>query len=170
MNFHNVVEIEKELSRNLKEALDLTLDEMLDKLGEIIEDDVYDKYSPIWYDRTNFLSENYENVFEKYFWNNFGKGIGGGIRVNESASFETNPEEFVHGSYTEENGIISTLSLPSYLEILNDPSAINHKNRWNFPRVLPRGQFWDDFIQWADENFDLILRRNFYNITGVELR
>ena len=160
---YNKKELRQAINEKSREAMKNTLDKMLDKLGEFIEDDVYDSYSPMWYDRTYYLSENYRDIFETYYWNNFGKGIGGAIRINNT-SFESKPTEFIHGSGNWNTGdIYSALDLSSYLEIMNDPNVINPNNPFHFPsnRIMRKSQFWDDFKDWANDNFGEIFREEF---------
>lgn len=161
MTFRSTVEIENGLTDIAKVALDATLDEFLDKLGEIIEEDVYNKYDPDWYNRTYTLLTDYRNMFEKYSWGYFGKGVGKGIREKEY-SLPVNPTTFLHGSGNENTGVIySVLDSPSYLEIMNDPNCIDNSNPFHFPTSLPRESFWDDFIDWCNDNFHTVFQKHF---------
>ena len=165
--FRNLNELETGINAISREAMKKTLEKMLDKLGDFINEDVYGAYFPYWYDRSYYLSEHYKDIFETYFWNNFGKGIGGGIRVNK-ASFTSNPVEFLHGSGNRNTGTIySQLNLQSYLEIMNNPDVINPNNPFHFPSnsVMGKGQFWDDFLNWADDNFSEIFIEEFRNLS-----
>lgn len=165
--FNSLDELEAGINEVNRQAMKRTLERMLDKLGEFIEDDVYGAYYPYWYDRSYYLSENYKNIFEIYFWNNFGKNVGGGIRVNNT-SFPSSPVDFFHGSGNVNTGTIySQLDLDSYLEIMNNPNVINPNNPFHFPSnsVMGKGQFWDDFLNWADDNFSEIFIEEFRNLS-----
>lgn len=165
--FQDEEELRAGINAVSKVAMQRTLDRMLDKLGEFIEDDIYNAYYPAWYDRTYYLEENYKKIFEEYFWNDFGKGIGGSLKVDTSASFTSIPTLFLHGSGNPNTGTIySRLNLKSYLEIMNNPNIINSDNPFHFPanNVLGRGRFWDDFMNWAEDNFGKIFKEEFLSI------
>ena len=165
--FHNLNELEAGINIISREAMEKTLEKMLDKLGEFIDEDVYGTYFPYWYDRSYYLTEHYKDIFETYFWNNFGKGIGGGIRI-KNTTFTSNPLEFHHGSGNKNTGdVYSQLDLPSYLEIMNNPSVINPDNPFHFPsnNIMRKGQFWDDFVKWADDNFSKIFKEEFESLS-----
>lgn len=162
MTFRSTVEVDKGLTEVAKIALDATLDDFLEELGHIIEEDVYQSYEPQWYQRTDTLLNNYENMFEKYSWGYFNKGVGKGIREKDY-SLPVDPPFFIHGSGSFGGNIYSALDTPSYLEILNDPSCIDNENPFHFPTHLPRGSFWDDFVEWANDNFYNIFQKNFNN-------
>ena len=169
MTFRSTVEVEKGLQKVAKIALDKTVEEFYNKLGDFIQQDIYDVYTPKWYQRTNTLSNHYRDMFERYDWNYFGKGVGAGLRINDSYELNTNPTAFVHGSGNPRSGAIYTaLETPSYLEILNDPSIIDNNNPFHFPNnnpnlIISRGSFWDDFVEWCEDNFYTIFQNNFNN-------
>ena len=162
---HNEAELQQALKPIIREAIQNTLDRMLDKLDEFIDDDIYDAYYPSFYDRTDYLKDNCREIFEINFWNDFGS-IGGVLEVNNNAYFYTAPYEFVHGSgYWRTGDVYSRLDLPSYLEIMNDPSLI-HTNPFHFPSgsQLGRGRFWDDFLKWSKDNFNEIFEEELYKL------
>lgn len=162
--FHNEKELKDGINQKARTAMQNTLDKMLDKLGDFIRDDVY-TYQPDWYDRTYYLEDNYRDIFETYFWNDFGKRLGGAIRVIKT-SFPVYPTEFIHGSgYWITGDVYSVLTLNSYLEIMNNPDVISSNNPFNFPTndTMNKGQFWDDFLKWADKNFIRIFEEEFEN-------
>ena len=163
--FHNEEELKAGINEKSRQAMQKTLERMLDKLGDFIYEDVYMDYFPSWYDRTYYLSEHYREIFETYYWNNFGKGVGGAIRINDT-NFESYPTNFIHGSGNWRTGdVYSALNLNSYLEIMNNPNVINPNNPFHFPsnRAMGKGQFWEDFKKWADENFTEIFKEEFVN-------
>ena len=163
--FHNEEELKDGINEKARIAMQNTLNKMLDMLGEFIRDDVYYSYSPIWYDRTYYLENNYRDMFETYFWNDFGKRLGGAIRVVKTL-FPTHPTAFIHGSGNwKTNDIYSVLTLNSYLEIMNNPNLISSQNPFHFPTndIMNKGQFWSDFLKWADENFIKIFKEEFEN-------
>ena len=164
--FHNMSELSDTINNISREATKNTLDKMLDKLGEFIYDDVYNTYEPKWYNRTEYLGDNYTNMWETYLWNNFGKGVGGAIKLKDDIYFPTNPTIFVHGSGNWRTGdIYSTLNLYSYLQIMNDPNSIT-ESPFHFPtnNIMQKRPFWDDFERWADENYTKIFEEEFNNI------
>ena len=162
---HNEAELQQALKSTIQIAMQNTLDRMLDKLEEFIDDDIYNAYYPSFYDRTDYLKDNCREIFEINFWNDFGS-IGGVLEVNNNAYFYTDPYSFVHGSGNWRTGdVYSRLDLASYLEIMNDPSLI-HDNPFHFPtgRQLGRGRFWDDFMRWANDNFNKIFEEELRSI------
>ena len=70
--FKNESELANAINEEIRKAMKNTLDKMKEKLGEFIEEDVY-SYDSKWYRyrRTDFLRDNYERIFETYFWNDF---------------------------------------------------------------------------------------------------
>lgn len=154
--FHSQEALEQALKSVAREAMEKTLSRMKNELKSFIEEDVY-SYSPHFNVRTNYLINNYENIFEEYYWNDFGKGVGGGLRPNLSVSFTSNIGGFSHGNPT-----YGALNLPSYLEIMNNPDLVG-ENPFNFPTgdELGRGQFWDDFVKWAEDNYAKIFQEEY---------
>ena len=115
----NDAELQQALKPVIKEAIRNTLDRMLDKLEDFIDEDIYNAYHPTFYDRTDYLKDNYREIFEINFWNDFGS-VGGALEVNNSSSFISDPYSFVHGSGNWRTGTVySRLNLISYLEIMN---------------------------------------------------
>lgn len=166
--FHNLNELEAGINTISRQAMEKTLDKMLKKLKEFIEEDIYNAYSPRWYNdrRSYYLIENFNNIFETYFWNNFGKGVKGAIKINKTA-FNSSPLDFIHGSGNPNTGeIYNQLNFNSYLEIMNNPDVIP-SGKFNFPTNadMHKGQFWDDFLNWADDNFSEIFIEEFRNLS-----
>ena len=168
--FHSIQEIDVELTKASRVALDNTLEDMKEKLHEIIEEDVYNnvhttsnahardvfgknyKYQSKWGGRTGSLLDN--RTIETYIYNAFGKGVGGGIRLNDVAYDEnTNLKSFQHG-----NKYFGELAFTSYIEMLNDSRRHLVENPYHFPtgNELYRRSFWADFRQWANFNYSKI--------------
>lgn len=163
--FKNESELANAINEEIRKAMENTLNKMKEKLGEFIEEDVY-SYDSKWYRyrRTDFLRDNYERIFETYFWNDFGRGVKGGIRVHTDMYFPSYPEDFIHGSQTENN--YNSLNLESYLEIMNNPDVIP-STRFNFPTnfTMHKRPFWDDFLDWAKTHFREIFEEEFYKVS-----
>ena len=164
--FKNENDLSNAMNDISREATKNTLQKMLDKLGYFIEKDIYNAYQPKWYNRTRYLEDDYIDMWETYLWNNFGNGVSGAMRLKEDIFFPTDPPIFVHGSGNWKTGdVYSTLTLDSYLQIMNNPNAIV-ETPFHFPtnKTMHKKPFWDDFEKWADKNYTKIFKKEFDNI------
>lgn len=152
--YHNTLQLEKGLSQCCRQALNDTLEQMVDKLHEIIIEDVY-KNKPTFYHRSKWL---YTKPFKKYIYNNFGKGIGGGIKPDGS-HYGSNLKKFQHG-----NEYFGELPMDSFLEMLNySGQHFMSENPFGFPTFIQnREPFWDDFLDWANgsDGFNKLYQKN----------
>ena len=162
--FHNLKEVDEALIQANRIAMRNTLEKLRKDLYDFIASDVYssvntrydeeslgDLSTVKWSGRTYSLLD--PRTVETYIYNAFGKGVGGGIRFNDQPYYErSNLKSFVHGNiYTGE------VAFTSFLEIMNDPSKL-HDNPYHFPtgRELKRRSFIDDFLRYANANFEEI--------------
>lgn len=163
--FNNEEELRIAIDKLSYKAMKRTMERMEKQLGRFIDEDIY-CYDSQWYKyrRTDFLKKHYEDVFETYFWNDFGKGIKGAIRLHDDVNFPSDPEMFIHGSQTQ--NMYNSLNLQSFLEIMNNPDSIP-STRFNFPTNGEMGKkpFWDDFMKWAEDNFYEIFTEELSNIS-----
>lgn len=160
--FSNTIELRKGVEDVCRKALKETADICMEELEKIIYEDIYKKYTPKNSQtksfRTKWLLAEYKNIFKIRIYNNFGKGLGFSLKLNNpNEKIPTNPTHFQHGAgFSGKNGdvIYSELEdIESYLEMLNDPSFINNDNPFGFPRKISREPFWDEFEEWLENNF-----------------
>ena len=172
--FHNMKEVDETLISANKVALENTLETMKKQLHKFIEEDVYNdvrtstnsaareiygsnyKYKSKWGGRTESLLD--DTAIESYIYKAFGKGIGGGIRLNDAKyEKETNLDEFIHG-----NRYSGMLAFSSYLEMLNNSRTMLVENPYHFPTgmELYRRPFWNDFREWVSYNYEKIYAAN----------
>ena len=146
-------QLENILNGKCQEALDRTTDRVLDKLGEFIQNDVYESYSPTFYDRTF----DFKNSWEKTSAKLKGKIVEAEIFQNIK-TLEFNSEKFQHGSNVwveawndNENELA---------HIIND-GAIGEA--FGFPQLGAR-PFWNDFIQNCKREFENIFQEELKKI------
>ena len=165
--FHSMKEVDETLLKANRIAMNKTLEKLRKDLYDFIRYDVYGTMSTRYYQegsanstqqwsgRTNSLAD--PRTVETYIYNAFGKGVGGGIRFNDQVYYQnSDPHNFVHG-----NDVWGELAFQSYLEVMNDSSKLR-PNRWHFPtgRELHRQPFMDDFLRYANANFNDIYEGN----------
>ncbi len=182
--FHSLQEVDETLIEANRIALQNTLNELKNKLREFIEEDVYNnvhtssnfhardifgenyKYQSKWGGRTNSLLD--DRSIETYVYNAFGKGVGGGVRLNSVAYDEkTNLENFVHG-----NKYFGELAFSSYIEMLNNSREMLVDNPYHFPTgsELYRSPFWSDFRNWVNFNYSKIFSNYLRMATGGKIK
>lgn len=164
LKFGGIEDIEKHLMQMTRAAYELTLSKMVNKLYEFIQEDVYNAYSPKWYQRTYTLLD--ERTVETYVYNNFGKGVAGGIRFNAEPYYENmNLENYIHG-----NTYFGQLAFQSYLEVITNPMKLP-QNPYGFPsfKELHRDSFWYEFTKWAEQNFENLYATSYARVTGYKL-
>lgn len=158
--FHNTIDLKKNIAIAGRKALQDTLEQMTDKLHEIIIEDVY-RNKPTFYQRSKWLLSK---PFKAYVYNNFGKGVGGGIKPDGS-SYGSNLKKFQHG-----NEYFGALPMESFLEMLNYSGQ--HwlaENPFNFPTWVDRAPFWEDFLEWAEgsDGFNKLYQENLDKYTWM---
>ncbi|MBQ0112209.1 MAG: hypothetical protein KBT03_03675 [Bacteroidales bacterium] len=122
-----------------KTALENTTDILLRELEDIIQRNVYDVYSPIWYERTNELKDNWERTKAEIKYN----------MVENEIAF-TKPLTY-SGAYNYSHGF-SHLDNNAFLEVVNEGKIGN----WcNVPQLGAR-EFWEEWLQYCEQNFDRI--------------
>lgn len=149
--FNSLEQIKEHLNSETKEALKLTLEQMKIKLKDIIQTNVYDVYEPEFYERTGWILE--EGVVDYYLMTMMGNKIYGGIRINDT-NYPVNLEKFQHG-----NVYTGTFYSNVFVEMLNGEVESGIINPFNFPSII-RKPFWDEFLEWADENIETIFKQN----------
>lgn len=133
--------LQNELQTKFKEALDKTMKVAWDNLKDIIQQDVYDRYNPKWYQRTNELLNNWE-YFEP-------KALG--LIVDSKLSFT---KQISHSGYPFFNHGISQIDNNTFANIINGEYNIGKIANFPLEDELNRNPFWDDFKKWCNDNFE----------------
>jgi hypothetical protein len=135
------------LNSAVADAIDKTAQDLLNKLNEIIQSDVYNGYSPIWYSRTHEFGETWsqdDTTIDS-------EGVHTAIlqKVGEYV-FNYNPDLFQHGNP------FKSVSLQGLDEIIDDGN-IGHA--FGFPPDgLGERPYWKDFMDYVDSNIDMIFK------------
>lgn len=149
IKFNNLQEIKKYLNKQTEQALKNTLEIMKNQLKEFVKEDVYDAYSPKFYERTEWLLQN--GVIDYYV----GRGINGsygGVRINTNKNYPIELEKFQHGNvYTGE------FYPENFIAMLNGQIADAVWNPFHFP-VLNRVSFLEEFEEYFNQNYEKIFK------------
>lgn len=149
IKFNNLQEIKRYLNNKTQVALKNTLERMKDQLKEFVKEDVYDAYSPKFYDRTEWLLQN--GVIDYYIGSGL-NGSYGGVRINTNKNYPVELEKFRHGNlYT------GKFYPENFIDMLNGRIADAVWNPFHFP-VLDRVSFLDEFEEWANKNYVRIFK------------
>ena len=125
-----------------EKALNKTMDRLLDKLRDFIITDVYDAYTPSFYERTN----NFINSWDKTKAQLKDEIIEAEIFQNVSV-LVFNTDKFQHGSSEWVENWNSNKN--ELAHIIND-GAIG--NAFGFPQLGER-PFWNNFLQYCEREF-----------------
>ena len=149
IKFNNLQEIKKYLNKNTEKALKNTLEIMKNQLKEFVKEDVYNAYSPKFYERTEWLLQ--DGVIDYYIGNAIGNTYGG-VRINTNKKYPVVLEQFQHGNvYTGE------FYPENFIAMLNGQIADAVWNPFHFP-VLDRVSFLEEFEDWANKNYAKIFK------------
>ena len=154
--YGSIAEVDAEFRYIAKVAMQRTLDHFAEVLLEFINSNVYGAYHPKFYNRTYSLKHS----IKTYMYNSFGKGIGGGIKFDDTYYYaHTDLENFQHGN--PEYGFVE---FNSFLEIMNDSSKLK-RNIFHFP-IIQREPFLDGFKHYVKANFNDVYKNAFNDILG----
>lgn len=160
IKFNNLQEIKKYLNKKTEEALKNTLEIMKNQLKEFVKEDVYDAYSPKFYERTEWLLSS--GVIDYYIGNSI-NGSYGGVRINTNKNYPVGLEDFQHGNvYTGE------FYPENFIAMLNGQIADAVWNPFHFP-VLNRVSFLDEFEEWMSKNYARIFEEECIKL-GINLK
>lgn len=160
IKFNNLQEIKRYLNKKTEQALKNTLEIMRNKLKEFVKEDVYDAYSPKFYERTEWLLQN--GVIDYYIGNSL-NGSYGGVRINTNKNYPVELEKFQHGNvYTGE------FYPENFIAMLNGQIADAVWNPFHFP-VLDRVSFLEEFEEWMSQNYKRIFEEE-CNKLGINLK
>ena len=149
-------QLEDYISGKCEVALDRTMDRLLDKLEEFIKNDVYEKYTPSFYDRTLDFQNSWEktkatikeNMIESEIFQNVSK-----------LSF--NSDKFQHGS--GDTWVENWNNNPNELAHIINDGAIGHA--FGFPPAgLGARPFWNNFVNFCETNFEEYFRQELSKI------
>ena len=142
MTINSFVELETVIESLLAQALDLTTEELLNKLEDFIQQDVYDvpsKWDSIYDLRTGEFKKSWDRTNVKKIAKN----------VVESEIFQN-------------ISVMSVIDIPPiHIDRDNLAEIINSGTGYNFGQMEGKVRpFWDDFIQWVNTNLDSIFKKN----------
>lgn len=142
MQINSFVELETIIESLLAQALDLTTEELLNKLEDFIQQDVYDvpsKWDNIYDLRTGEFKKSWDRTNAKKIAKN----------VVESEIFQN-------------VSVMSVIDIPPiHIDRDNLAEIINSGTGYNFGQMEGKERpFWDDFIQWVNMNLDSIFKKN----------
>lgn len=146
------VQLNNYITSKIRLALTFTMDELLEKLQEIIMDEVYNAYEPEWYSRTYDVINNWTTT-KPIVLNHF---------VESTLAF-TKPIR--HGGFPNLHHGYSELNNNSMLEVINDGKI---GDIFGFPNIGAR-PFWNVFELYVETNFTKILKENLSKL-GLEVR
>lgn len=126
----------KYLSADIQSAMNSIVDDILDLLKESIDTQVYERYSPSFYERTYEFREAWEDKI-----NNLVNGAEGTIEYDPS-QLSFNPDAWQHGSYISG-------SSAEYLADIIFNGAIGYI--CNFPNIGTRDA-WGDLEKYLGKN------------------
>lgn len=135
-------ELQRVLDGKAKRALDKTMADMLDKLKDFVNDEVY-SYPQTWYERTNEVKDNWRIEEAKSDIH----GVEGNIYFDNDISHSGYPL-YQHG--------IDQIDGDTLLKIL-----IGEYPTGDAFGVYPNPRdFWQPFLDWAEKNFDRLFEEN----------
>ncbi|MBQ0112307.1 MAG: hypothetical protein KBT03_04170 [Bacteroidales bacterium] len=153
--FRTFVELEKGISRILKQAEEETLKEMLDKLLDIIEENVYSvPATGSDYIRTRQLVARQYGGDDSYFWDITD------VKVNRkgmiTGGIEPSGNMLIRVPWTHTSLVNDDLTVDGYLDIIeNGLSAENSI----FGQIYGR-PFWEEFQKWCKRNYTKIFKKH----------
>lgn len=173
--FKDRVGLKKGLERVSVLALNQTMRQMYAKLLDIIEEDVYKnayhtiKHGSTWGNNNDSVEEivtddgEYERTEDlmSAFKLVEGKESGGLNIRSSSAKIELNTKAITYGKNALSHGVVSFFGAENFLSMLNNDIGQGDI----FPHVY-REPFWDDFLSWANENFELLYQENLNKLMG----
>lgn len=149
IKFNNLQEIKKYLNKQTEIALKNTLKILKNQLKEFVKEDVYDAYSPKFYERTEWLLQ--DGVIDYYIGNSLNNTYGG-VRINTNKNYPVDLENFQHG-----NVYSGEFYSENFIAMLNGQIADAFWNPFHFP-VLNRVSFLEEFEEWMDKNYVRIFK------------
>ena len=140
------MDVQDAIRQAMNEAMDKTIDELIVKLKEYIQERVYDKYDPDWYDRTMEVLNNW--VKQSATWNN--NSTSGALYFDDA--------QFTHSGFPKYQHGIQQIDAETLLDILNEKVPWGDAFGTNFNQSRA---FWDDYVNWVNDNWEDIFYKNF---------
>ena len=142
MTINSFIELETVIESLLAQALDLTTEELLNKLEDFIQQDVYDvpsEWDLMYGLRTGEFKKSWDRTNAKKVAKN----------VVESEIFQN-------------ISVMGVIDIPPiHIDRDNLAEIINSGSGYNFGQMEGTARpFWDDFIQWVNTNLDTIFKKN----------
>lgn len=160
MKIASMQQLEKEISRKMKVAVEILTKKIYRTLMDFIDEDIYGSYVPKVYQRTY---EFRNKAWDSYVYD-FSGEIAGFIVYNPEA-MSYNPEKYQHGSeYSDRR--------QSLAEILNRGEDWSG---WDWGRpgrgedsVYPK-PFWDDTLKFLEKNWKKMAKQAFKE-AGLQIK
>lgn len=153
----NFFDLHTNVNEKIKQAMDLTMDELLDKLKDYIQQDVYDNSTygqnqPQWYTRSYELLNNWDytkaDVIDNY-------------SVESILSFS---KPISHSGYPLYQHGVDQVDNQAFAEIVNDGKI---GDLFGFPQLGAR-PYWNDFWKYVDANIHRIFAEK-CNLVGLPI-
>lgn len=164
----NEQELKRQINAVMRQAQTNTLNKMLDKLEQFIDEDVYDKHAlgnvdNPHYERTGEL-RNLFHITKVYVSNGI---VRGSIDIDYHAPFSHGTSDWVHESVNQTRRNLTKkaqriygertkikLDKQAYVKLINNGVSSQHSL---FGEIIPR-PFWTNFLKWANDNYNFIFK------------
>lgn len=155
--FNQISDLMSFATQQVSDALEETMEQLLDSLLKFIEEDIYNNYTPKFYDRT-------EEVKDKENWKivpSSSEGCIGYKIMFTPIKWTTPTDNYRNGSsaFTHGNYMFGELQANDLLRILN--GDFKSGIAFNFPPSSSiHEHFWDDFIDYTKNNINTLFQAN----------
>lgn len=147
--FSNMADLEKYTRQAVRNAQSATIEEMLDKLMDLIDKYVYDTPTSDWYERTGDLKEIWE-VTKPYIKGNIVRQT---IEPSNVGALTLNADLYQHASKYD------FLTPYQLVHIVNEGLGENH----SMFGIIEERPFWDEFLKWSNKNYKKIFNKHLRN-------
>lgn len=156
MQINNLFDLHTNINEKIKQAMDLTMDELLDKLKDYIQQDVYDNSTlgtqPQWYTRSYELLNNWDYTKAEIIGNN---------SIESILSFS---KPITHSDYPLYQHGVDQVDNQAFAEIVNDGKI---GDLFGFPQLGAR-PYWNDFWKYVETHIYEIFAKN-CNLVGLPI-
>lgn len=157
MQINNLFDLHTNINEKIKQAMDLTMDELLEKLKDYIQQDVYDNSTygqpqPQWYTRSYELLNNWDYTKAEIIGNN---------SIESILSFS---KPITHSDYPLYQHGVDQVNNQEFADIVNSGKI---GDLFGFPQLGAR-PYWDDFWKYAELNVHRIFAEK-CNLVGLPI-
>ena len=161
MNINNMTQLQTELNKRIKKAIDLITEDIYSALIEFIDIDIYSTYTPSKYERTyEFRDKAWMITSAREIANK----IVGGINYSPN-EMQYTPSKLIHGNkFVDRRSMLASI-LNRGIEDWNDWD-IGRKNKGkvqDYPKP-----FFTDTIEWIIKNWDRLVLDAFKEV-GLDI-